>query len=61
MVRFMVRRKIEVEEQKVQAVQMRVSPDEKQVLMKAAAKAGIGLSTWLRALALKEARRLGVK
>ena len=48
-------------EQKAQAIQVRVSPAEKQVLVEAASKAGLGLSAWLRALALREARRLGVK
>jgi uncharacterized protein (DUF1778 family) len=57
----MVRRKIEAESHKIQVVQVRVSPAEKQVLVKAAAQAGLGLSAWIRALALKEARRLGVK
>lgn len=57
----MVRRKVEPEEQKAQVIQVRVSPADKRILAAAAAKAGLGLSAWLRALALKEARRLGVK
>jgi uncharacterized protein (DUF1778 family) len=42
-------------------VQIRVSEEQKKVMAEAAAKAGLELSGWLRALALKEARRLGVK
>jgi len=58
---FMVRRKIEAEVHKVQVIQVRVSPGEKRILAGAAAKAGLGLSAWLRTLALKEARKLGMK
>ena len=42
-------------------VQIRVSPIQKRILVDAAAVAGLELSSWLRALAIKEAHRLGVK
>ena len=42
-------------------IQIRVNEEQKKTLAQAAAKAGLELSSWLRALALKEARRLGVK
>jgi uncharacterized protein (DUF1778 family) len=42
-------------------VQIRVTAEQKLILAEAAAKAGLEVSSWLRALALSEARRLGVK
>jgi uncharacterized protein (DUF1778 family) len=42
-------------------VQIRVTEEQKLILAEAAAKAGLEVSSWLRALALNEARRLGVK
>ena len=56
----MVRRKMEAEH-KVKIVQVRVSPAEKEVLVAAAAKAGLGLSAWLRLIGLREARGLARK
>jgi hypothetical protein len=44
---------------KVQVVQVRVSPEDKRIMAAAAARAGLGISAWLRALALK--RRRGVR
>jgi hypothetical protein len=42
-------------------IQIRVDEEQKRTIGAAAAKAGLELSSWLRALALKEARRLGIK
>ena len=43
------------------AIEVRVTDEEKRVLLEASQKSGAGLSSWLRTLALKQARRLGVK
>ena len=42
-------------------IQIRVSEKQKQAMVEAAAATGQDLSNWLRGLALKEVRRLGVK
>ena len=42
-------------------IQIRVSEEQKRILTEAAKKAGLEMSSWLRALALREARRLGVR
>jgi uncharacterized protein (DUF1778 family) len=42
-------------------IQIRVNEEQKRILAEAAAKAGLEVSNWLRALALNEARRLGIK
>jgi hypothetical protein len=42
-------------------IQIRVNEEQKRILSEAATRAGLDVSGWLRALALKEARRLGVK
>jgi len=34
---------------------------QKRVLVEAAGKAGLGISAWMRSVALREARKLGVK
>lgn len=58
---IMVRgRKSEVKRMRL-LIQIRVSEEQKRILADAAAKAGLEVSSWLRALALNEARRLGVK
>ncbi len=58
--RFMVKKSGEARRRGT-AIQVRVTEEEKRLLTEAAQKAGSGLSAWLRAVALKEARRLGVK
>jgi uncharacterized protein (DUF1778 family) len=55
----MVRRKRETGH-KIQVIQVRVNPEDKRIMAAAAAKTGLALSAWLRALALKEAHRMGV-
>jgi uncharacterized protein (DUF1778 family) len=61
LVKIMVRgRKSEVKRMRL-LTQIRVSEQQKRILAEAAAKAGLEVSSWLRALALNEARRLGVK
>jgi uncharacterized protein (DUF1778 family) len=42
-------------------VQIRVTQEQKRVMLEAATVTGQDLSNWVRGLALKEARRLGVK
>lgn len=41
---------------KTTCIQLRVSVADKRAMVKAAKKAGIGLSAWLRKVGLKEAR-----
>jgi hypothetical protein len=43
------------------SIRIRVNQEQKSILVAGAARAGLGLSAWMRTLALKEARRLGVK
>jgi uncharacterized protein (DUF1778 family) len=42
-------------------IQIRVTAEQKRVMIEAAKNSGQNLSNWLRGLAMKEARRLGVK
>jgi uncharacterized protein (DUF1778 family) len=42
-------------------VQIRMTAEQKRIIEEAAGRTGLKPSTWLRALALREARRLGVK
>ena len=48
-------------ERKTVAIQVRVTAEQKRILVEAADLAGLELSTWIRTVMLKEARRLGVK
>jgi len=47
-------------ERKEKVIVIRVTADQKRRLEQAAGTAGLELSSWMRSLALKEARRLGV-
>ncbi len=42
-------------------IRVRVSAEQKRVLTNAAGKAGLDVSSWLRALGIEKAREMGVK
>lgn len=54
------KRRKAVEERKELLIRVRVTPDQKRVLTTAAEKAGLDVSSWLRAIGIERARDLGV-
>ena len=54
------KRRKAVEERKELLIRVRVTPDQKRVLTTAADKAGLDVSSWLRAIGIERARDLGV-
>lgn len=49
------------EVRKEDQIRIRVTADQKVTLTEAAAKAGLGVSSWLLSLGIREARKLSVK
>lgn len=54
------RRKAE-EERKELLLRVRVTSDQKRILASAAEKAGLDVSSWLRAVGIERARQLGIE
>ena len=57
----MVRSRKPAVEKKSRYIQIRVTDEQRRTLIEAATDAGLELSSWIRSVALKEARRVGVK
>jgi uncharacterized protein (DUF1778 family) len=54
-------RKKTADQKKGQMLRVRVTADQRRILITAAQKAGLDVSSWLRAVAIERARELGVE